>query len=389
MTMLLSALQDKTPAWAAAATPDCGVAVWSMCTLVRNLGDFPFPDVCSGEDKLSIRERIVAVLDKNNILSTGHYYNLEDLSELEIRYLSERQWVTHELAQAEGARGVFVSEDQTFSIMINGSDHLCLRSMHPGLQLQEAWAQLNLLDDTLGAALDFSFLESHGYLTPSMELIGTGLKANILLHLPALSFSGAMQAYAEQAEERRLLLLGVVAGLGNEDPAQEALQQIGLDAVPHEKQGISSTIGNLFGGSYEKTYGETYQVLNQCTLGLSEEEILFQVSDLAKTMVANELEARKELESGPAPTIRDRVGRAQGIAQNAHIMGFFEGLEVLSALRWGVHSGYLDKIALHEVNKAWVETQAAHLEMAAGATDDGLTLNTHRAAYMRGHFARN
>src|SRR5271155_1014992 len=68
-------------------------------------------------------------------------------------------------AAAPGARGVAVAESETLAIMVNEEDHLRIQVLRSGLQLEEAWDQINKVDDALEAKLDFAFHPRFGYLT--------------------------------------------------------------------------------------------------------------------------------------------------------------------------------------------------------------------------------
>ena len=42
-----------------------------------------------------------------------------------------------------------VGENETLSIMVNEEDHLRIQVLRSGLQLEEAWEQINAVDDQL------------------------------------------------------------------------------------------------------------------------------------------------------------------------------------------------------------------------------------------------
>ena len=64
-----------------------------------------------------------------------YYYDLEQLPEIDRQFLVERQLVSREIAEADGARGVAVSSNEHFSVMVNEEDHLRIQVMHSGLDL--------------------------------------------------------------------------------------------------------------------------------------------------------------------------------------------------------------------------------------------------------------
>ena len=50
-----------------------------------------------------------------------------------------------------------MGENETLAIMVNEEDHLRIQVLRSGLQLEEAWEQINAVDDQLEATLDFAF----------------------------------------------------------------------------------------------------------------------------------------------------------------------------------------------------------------------------------------
>ena len=82
------------------------------------------------------------------------YVDLEAAPEIDRQLLVERHLISKPHAAAEGARGVAVGENETLSIMVNEEDHLRIQVLRSGLQLEEAWEQINRIDDKLETKLD-------------------------------------------------------------------------------------------------------------------------------------------------------------------------------------------------------------------------------------------
>src|SRR5690606_1127643 len=143
--------------------PDTDVVTSCACRLSRNLSDFHFPSRCRGDERASIEERVRTVFDSLSLLSTGTYWPLDELSTLERRLLVERQLIGQAMVNADGGHGgVFVSDDQSLSIAVNGENHLTIRGLGSGLQLQDVWSRVSMMDDTLTSSLDYAFDERLG-----------------------------------------------------------------------------------------------------------------------------------------------------------------------------------------------------------------------------------
>lgn len=389
--MPVDTLHAKLPPWPSASAADAATAVNCQCSLARNLSDFPFPAQCSDEELGSIQERVLSVLDSINLLARGQYYALPELSLRERRFLAERHLITYELMLGRGPRGVYVSEDQGFSIMVNGNDHVCLRVVAPALTLKEAWSRLNLTDDTLSGVLDFAFDKRLGYLTSRLDALGTGLKASVLLHLTALSLTNQIAGQATKAKEQRLTLHGVTTGGRTDKHPKRSKRE---DAPISDEQmlemsggqALYSDMNGIMRCDLKEAQGDLFLLVNQSTLGCSEEEITFLLGDMAMKIMAEEEEARNAFRKNSPFALEDRVGRAKGVAANARLLGFREGLALLSSLRLGVATGALDGVGIKEVNETLIESQGAHLEMSDGRSCDTIALSTKRADLFRARF---
>ena len=376
--MAVDPLLDKNPIWLTDATPEAGIAVLCQCSLARNLSDFPFPARCSEDERGAVEARITDILDNLNLLSTGEYYSLPALHPNEIQFLAERRLITYDLMCTSAQCGVYVAEDQSLSIMVNGADHLCMRVMQSGLQLQEAWARLNLIDDTLGGMLDFAFDARLGYLTADLRNVGTGLKASVLLHLPGLTLTDRLSEQGERVSSEDLVLRGVKAGAGDaETVACPTLCQQGAD------QSIYSDMDGALNCPVGEGAGDLCLLVNESTLGLSEEELVFHVHHAAEAIIAEEKAARHVLLRDSYQGLQDKIGRAQGVAAGARLMEFTEGVQVLSSLRLGVETGVVRDYTVAQMNALLFKSQGAHLGIACGQEGDPLTLNRERADLFR------
>lgn len=394
--MLAASLLETPPLWLAGDAPEAETAVLSMCTLSRNLSDFPFTDRCAEADKASIENRVVAALDGLSLLSTGQYYRLPELDPREIRFLAERRLITQELATASGPRGVYVADDQTFCIMVNGEDHVTTRGMLSGLQLQEIWARLNLMDDTLAGVLDFAFDEDHGHLTAGLDSVGTGLHASVLLHLPAWS----MDCGGDESpwNDAHVSCAGIRAGGRNvrahhpaqsesrtSSPAPDVMFQ-GVETQLQAEQAVYSDLCGLCRGPRSETLGDLFVLSHQGTLGMPEDELVYRVRKAAANLAGLERKARKDLQTNSPWYLEDRVGRARGLAAGVHVLSFSEALSILSSLRMGVPLGLVPGHGIQAMNEVLLATQGAHLEVAKGAPCDLFELSRARAALFRARF---
>jgi len=188
----------------------------------------------------------------------------------------------------------------------------------------------NRIDDIFEAELEYAFDEKRGYLTSCPTNVGTGLRASVMMHLPALVLTQQIN---------RLL---------------SAITQVGLAVRGIYGEG-SEAMGNLF------------QISNQITLGQSEEEILDNLYRVAKQIISHERTARQKLLAESRDRLIDRVNRSYGILANAHIMDSKEAVQRLSDVRLGMDLGLIrTNVTPLVVNELIVMAQPGFLQQLAG-----------------------
>jgi len=209
-------------------------------------------------------------------------------------------------------------------------DHLRLQALRPGLQLPEAWAMASLADDALEASLEWAFSEEWGYLATCPTNVGTALRASVMLHLPALGWTGRIAP--------------LLAGLG----------KVGVLVRGMYGEGTSAS-------------GNIYQMSNQTSLGQPESEIAGHLQSVCREVIEHERGAREALYREMREAVEDRVGRAYGILSNARIMNSAEALPLLSDLRLGVDLHILPPLSADLWSELLVLTRAGFLQRQEGA----------------------
>lgn len=343
-------LLDKSPAWVSGTGPESLLAIRTRGILARNLGDIPFVALCSDDEKRAVEERVLSVLESLNLLSSGQYCSLVSLDPRQARILIERQLASESLVRGTGPRGVYVSNDQTLSISVNDGDHLRIQVISPGLQPQEALNKLNNVDNILGVHLDYAFDGRLGYLTSELARLGTGLKLDVLLHLPGLTMLNRLLSIEQFVRDQHHIFEG-------------------------------------FQGPLMEARGDLFVLQNRRTLGRSEEETAFHVKHLATDLLTQEKAARQTLMAENLRTLEDRVGRALGIARGAKLLEYDEALSLLSSLRLGLALDLVNGFTVQQLNQMAVAAQRAHIEAKKSHDCDDLTLSVERSDMFRARFA--
>jgi protein arginine kinase len=274
--------------------------------------------------------------------------NVGSLEELDRQFLMERQLISRELSDGRGSRAVAIDPSERMSVMVNEEDHLRIQVMHSGLDLEDALAQADALDDLIEEKLNYAYSDRFGYLTACPTNVGTGIRVSVMLHLSGLVLTRQ------------------------------------IEKVFRSLQKINLAVRGLYGEG-SQALGDFYQISNQVTLGMSEQELTKKVSDVVPVLIDYERQAREFLLRESQETLHDRVSRAFGILRSAQTISTEETLHHLSSLRMGVNLGLISDVAIPTVNKLFVHTQPAHLQKIAGIELDTSDRNVERATYLRKH----
>jgi protein arginine kinase len=227
-----------------------------------------------------------------------------------------------------------------------------MQVMRSGMALSEAWEQANAIDDALEERLNFAFHHQLGYLTACPTNVGTGLRASVMLHLPAL-------VIAKQIEK-----------------VFKALHKINL------------AVRGLYGEGSQAS-GDFWQISNQVTLGSSESRIIQNITVVVPQIIQYERDARSALLNESRQTLQDRVARSLGILRSAHNISSEETMHHLSNVRLGINLGLIDGLEIQTINEMFIHTQPAHLQKIQGAELDSQGRNIARATYLRSRLKTN
>lgn len=298
------------------------IVISSRVRIARNLQHQPFPMLATNQQSEEVLKQLQTVLSDERLKSYGklHPVLLADLDELDKRVLVEKHLISPNLANESRSGAVFISEDESLSIMVNEEDHLRIQCLYPGFQVQEAWEKATAIDDIFEAHVDYAFDDRRGYLTSCPTNVGTGLRASVMMHLPALVLTQQIS---------RIL---------------SAVSQVGL------------TVRGIYGEGSEAT-GNLFQISNQITLGQSEAEIIENLYGVVLQIIQHEKTAREKLIRESRLRMVDRVMRSYGILSHAAIIDSKEAARLLSDVRLGVDLGLIDSVPTEVLNELNVLTQ--------------------------------
>lgn len=343
---ILDRMPENPAPWLDGGGPESFAVLSSRIRLARNLQEFPFPSAAGADTREKLIEFVSAAFSKVDDLKNGAFIRSTEITPLNRRLLVERHLISPEFMREGTGRGLYVTDNEKISIMLNEEDHIRIQVISSGMSLHECWEKANGLDTALGELLEFGFDDTFGYLTSCPTNAGTGLRASVLIHLPGL-------ALADEIKE----VLG-------------SISKVGLMVRGFYGEG-TDVLGNLF------------QISNQTTLGRTEDEIIDSLVKVSSQILEYEKLAQEKLMRDAPEMIEDKVWRSYGILKNARVLTSNEVMNLLSFLRMGLSLGLIDKIQFKEINELMLMSQPAHLQRYVGREMDNNERDMARAAFVR------
>ena len=277
-----------------------GNIVTSRIRLARNVRGYPF-HISNPIVAKEISRKVYRALVKTD---TFNLYHMENLSTIKAEAMKERHLISQNLIDNSSCGAVLINQDESVSVMVNEEDHIREQCFMRGLRLTEAYQHLLKIDDDLSKNLDIAFDRKYGYLTACPTNLGTGMRASVMMFLPALTESGKIGALI--AETSKLGL--TVRGLYGEGSGSE---------------------------------GFMYQISNEVTLGVSEEEIISEVEKTVLEICAAERDEMERLYVRNELKTMDKTRKSFGILTNAVMLDYSEFLMHIAQVKLGAMLGMI------------------------------------------------
>lgn len=329
--------------WHSKEAKDSDVVVSTRVRLARNLKDYPFSPRLDETGACEIIEKVRAVPE----LADFEYTDFGELSPELAMSLAERHIVSPEFAAGNDVRGLLADPDSGVYIMLAEEDHIRLQCLMAGSTLSEVYEKALALERAMDKNLDFAYSERFGYLTHCPTNLGTGMRASVMLFLPALTAAKEI------------------------GPIRNQLTKLGLTV-----RGMS--------GEGSGADGCLYQISNQITLGISEEETVKKLTGITESIVKRERELRGSVSGEQFLKLRDSVRRAMGIMRYAELLGTKELFELYSKVRLGAALGMTDGVSCEMLDGLLFTSMPATITAEAGdAVKTPLDRDAVRAAKAR------
>lgn len=318
-----------------------GIVVSTRVRLARNLEGFPFPTHL--KDEKQAKEIIRLVSSGISKLPEFRLHYMDSISDEEAVCLMENHLISPKLIKNKRYSAALINGEENVSVMINEEDHLREQCIVKGLDLKLAYETMSEIDNHISKSMKFAFDEQLGFLTACPTNLGTGLRASVMQFLPALTMNGLMPKLIR------------------------SINRLGL------------TVRGLYGEGSDAE-GFLYQISNEVTLGVTEEEILRQVGGVVRKVCALEEAERRNLMYGErALDIQDECQRAYGILTNCAKVSTSEFIKLISKVKLGACLGYIKLSDISELDSLMVKLRPTNINAAAQRNLTPLERDIYRA----------
>ncbi len=320
-----------------------GSVISSRIRLARDINGYAFP--ARLQSNKQAKEIIRSVSAAVNKLDEFRLYYMDGISEEDAQSLVENHLISPALLRRPTFSAALINEEGNISIMINEEDHLREQCIVKGLDLRGAYEKMSEKDTLIGQAIPFAYDEQLGYLTACPTNLGTGLRASVMMFLPAIAIGGMMPRVIQSATRLGLTVRGAYG------------------------EGSSAT-------------GYTYQISNEVTLGVTEDNIISQVTAVVDKIVEMEASERERLKKGSGSlAIKDKCLRALGVLTNCALMSSEEFVDLCADLKLAACLGYVDVTDINAIDELIVKMKPSNVNLSAGRKLTSEERDSYRAQY--------
>ena len=329
--------------WYIEGGKESDIVISSRIRLARNINGFNFKEKMIKEEKEKLMEKVKYITP-----SLGYglkFFYLKDIDDITKMTLVEKRVISPDMALNKDEEAILINEEENICIMLNEEDHIRLQTFCAGLDLKNTLNLAIEIDKKLEEILNYSCSEKYGYLTACPTNIGTGLRASVMVHLPALKLTG------------------------------------NISKVLHIVNSFGMAIRGIY-GEETQSKGDLYQISNNQTLGMSEEEIVTNIENITKKVIEQEKLARKYLTKNSIE-LEDRVYRSFGILSNAVKLTSDECINLMSDIKLGTDLGIIKELDDSKVKKIDLYTKPANLQKYVGKLLSGYDRDMKRSEVIK------
>ena len=323
-------LAIRPAAWLGSPGKHDGIVLATRVRLARNVAGRPFFRTLAKSAQQDLVDELLVAVAQASGCTTACGWRLGRLPEVERQLLVERHLISREHASAKRPAGLHLEADELLAVMINEEDHLRIQAIRSGFDLSAALEAAVAFDRRIEAVVPYAIDPRLGYITTCHTNLGTGMRASVMMHLPALAESDGLK------------------------PILRALGTLHLTVRGRHGEG-------------SEALGHHYQISNLRSLGMDEDTLVGEVEQAVERIIVAERLARERLLTHARPRLEDRIYRAWGLLTQARILASDELCDQLGWLRLGLalhvlpdEAAHLDWVTLDRLASLG---QPAHLQL--------------------------
>ncbi len=336
--------------WYEKLNPSDDVVISSRVRLARNLENYPFPTKLDPETSKKAAFAIRQAFDAD--FPEKLEFSEMNSNALKSCLLEEHMISPDFCAESDLYRALMTDSEGTLSIMINEEDHVRIQAIFPGLSLDEAYSRADGADDALNKGAKIAFDEKLGFLTSCPTNLGTGMRASVMLHLPAMSACGYIKSLVN------------------------LMTKVGL------------CVRGLYGEGSEAV-GCMYQLSNQITLGISENETLEKLKSAVAQIADKERELRAKMFEKASDELSDDLWRSYGTLKYARRIDTAEAAKLISNLMLAASSGTISECRGINFAELLINIMPGHIEKIYENAKDTASRDKCRADFIRKTLEKN
>ncbi len=326
---------------------DTDVVLSSRVRFARNIKDYPFSPLLDETGASEIISKVKDALSNFNII------DMRSKGQLERSSYVEKHLISPNFAASAAPGALLIDDKEINAVMVCEEDHIRIQSILPGLALREAFDAACVIDDKIDSCVTYAYDEKLGYLTHCPTNLGTGMRASVMMFLPALTMTNLLNRYASQLEK------------------------------------LGMTLRGMYGeGSNSEAY--VYQLSNSITMGITEDETISKLENIINQLIESERNTREKLKAQNYDRICDKVCRSMGILKSAHMMSSKEFLKLFADIKLGNSLGMLEEVDDTSLSKLFIAAMPATLVLSDGGD---ITSDTERdklrAKFIKAYNFRN
>lgn len=320
--------------WYLQSGKDSDVVTSTRIRFARNLQGFKF-NLKNQKDIEELKNKI-----KENTYAIGYglkYLELKDMDDITKMSLVEKNLISKDYALKNKTGAILINDEENICIIINDEDHLKVQVFSSGFELENTLNFAIELDKKIEEVLGYATSKKYGYLTSMPTNCGTGLKASVMVSLPAL-------------EKTR-----------NIDKVFYNLSNFGINILE---------LNNVF------------EISNKRTLGITEEDIIQNIKVVTEKLIEQERNARKFLDKDKI-SLEDTIYRSYGLLTNCRKITLEETEKLLSNVKIGTDLGILPELTDSKIQKMYLYSKPANMQKYLGEQYETFERDIKRAEVIK------